>query len=132
MVAMEATQVRIFRSLFAVTFVAVAYLSLTPVPEMENLQRISDKVQHASAFCVLAFLLDFAAPRSAFGLRKFLTLMAYGIAIECVQYFLPYREFSLLDMLADAAGLLLYMASVPLLKYMPVLQRRWQQQARGS
>lgn len=124
MVTMEMTQVRMFRALFAVTVLAVAYLSFMQVPET-GLQRISDKVHHGVAFYVLAFLLDFAAPRSEFGLRKFFALMAYGVAIECVQYFLPYREFSLLDMVADAVGLLLYVAGIPLLKLVPVLRDRW-------
>jgi VanZ family protein len=123
---MTTAHVRIYRTLFTVTFLAVAYLSFMPAPEMGDLQRISDKVHHAFAFYVLALLLDFAAPRSEFGLRKFFVLMAFGVAIECVQYFLPWREFSLLDMVADAVGLLLYVAGVPLLKRLPVLRLRWQ------
>lgn len=118
-------QVRVFRALFALAFAATAYLSLMQVPEMGDLQRISDKVHHAFAFYVLALLLDFALPRTEFGLRKFFALMAFGVAIECAQYFLPWRQFSLLDMVADAVGLLLYVAGVPLLKRMPVLRRRW-------
>jgi len=105
-------------------FAAVAFLSLAQMPET-GLQQVSDKVHHAFAFYVLALLLDFAQPRSEFGLRKFSLLMAYGVAIECVQHFLPWREFSLLDMVADAVGLLLYVAGVPLLKRMPVLRDRW-------
>jgi VanZ family protein len=116
----------VYRALFTVTFLAVAYLSFMQVPEMGDLQRISDKVHHAFAFYVLALLLDFAAPRREFGLRKFGALMAFGVAIECVQYFLPWREFSLLDMVADAVGLMLYVAGIPLLKRVPVLRRRWQ------
>ncbi|MGE0372498.1 MAG: VanZ family protein, partial [Gammaproteobacteria bacterium] len=120
-IGMGASYIRIFRGLFVLVFAAVAYLSLMQMPET-GLQQISDKVHHAFAFYVLALLLDFAQPRSEFGLRKFSLLMAYGVAIECVQYFLPWREFSLLDMVADAVGLLLYVAGIPLLKRVPVLR----------
>jgi len=122
---METVHVRIFRALFAAAFLITAYLSFIHVPEMGDLQRISDKVHHAFAFYVLALLLDFAAPRTEFGLRKFAVLMAFGVAIECVQYFLPWREFSLLDMVADAVGLMLYVAGIPLLRRVPGLRRRW-------
>jgi VanZ family protein len=121
----ETVHVRLFRALFAAAFLATAYLSFMQVPEMGDLQLISDKVHHAFAFFVLALLLDFAAPRTQFGLRKFSALMAFGVAIECVQYFLPWRDFSLLDMVADAVGLMLYVAGIPLLKRVPGLRRRW-------
>ncbi|MBF8269681.1 MAG: hypothetical protein HW386_1390 [Gammaproteobacteria bacterium] len=35
----------------------------------------------------------------------FTGLLAYSILIEIIQYFLPYRTFSLLDILANLAGL---------------------------
>jgi VanZ family protein len=35
-------------------------------------------------------------------------LLGYGLAIEIIQYILPYRSFSLLDLAADAFGLLAY------------------------
>ncbi len=121
---MESVQIRIFRGLFVLAFAAVAILAFMHMPETGS-QRISDKLHHACAFYALALLLDFARPGTEFGLRKFAVLMAYGVAIECVQYFLPWREFSLLDMVADAVGLLLYVASVPLLMRIPLLRRRW-------
>lgn len=129
--AVVSARVRIFRGLFVVTFAAVGILSFMQAPDA-GLPQVSDKVHHAFAFYVLALLLDFALPRRAFGWGKFSALMAYGIAIECVQHFLPWREFSLLDMLADAAGMALYLASVPLLKVTPVLQRRWQGETSGG
>lgn len=120
----ESVQIRVFRGLFVLAFVAVAILAFMRMPETGS-QQVSDKLHHAFAFYALALLLDFARPRTGFGPRKFTVLMAYGVAIECVQYFLPWREFSLLDMVADAVGLLLYVASIPLLMRVPLLRRRW-------
>jgi VanZ family protein len=44
-----------------------------------------------------------------------LLLFAFGVGIEIVQYLLPHRQFSLLDMLANSLGIL---AALPLL--MPI------------
>jgi VanZ family protein len=35
-------------------------------------------------------------------------LMAYGIGVEILQYFTPWRSFSVADMLADATGIILF------------------------
>lgn len=111
-----------FRGVFVFTLLVVSYLAFAPQPAVGP-PLVSDKIQHAFAFYVLAGLLDFSWPQHPFGLRKFLGLLAYGLAIECVQYFLPYRESSVFDLLADAAGQLLYVASIPLLRRLPIAQR---------
>jgi VanZ family protein len=122
---MIATPLWGFRGLFVLTLLVVSYLAFAPFPAAGP-PLVSDKIQHACAFYVLAGLLDFSWPRHPFGLRKFLVLLAYGLGIECVQYFLPYRESSVFDLLADAVGESLYIASIPLLRRMPVL---WQLRA---
>lgn len=66
-----------------------------------------DKLMHAGAMFGFAFLLDLATPRS-FWRWKVPVLLSYGAIIEFVQLFTPWRSFSVLDFLADAAGVLLY------------------------
>ncbi|HEX2825291.1 MAG TPA: VanZ family protein [Burkholderiales bacterium] len=39
--------------------------------------------------------------------------MALGMALECVQAALPYRSFDVLDMLANASGVLIGWAVAP-------------------
>ena len=62
-----------------------------------------DKANHILAFLVLAGLADLAYPGPAPGRGggKWLILLAYGLFIETVQYFSPYREFSGWDLVAD-------------------------------
>ena len=67
-----------------------------------------DKVLHAAAFMALGYLLDGALPSHSFWKVKLPVLLAYGMFIELVQWQLSYRDFSLLDFLADGAGILLY------------------------
>ena len=72
-----------------------------------------DKANHFAAFLVLAVLLDRAHQR--LGLPGILiALGALGMTIEVIQYFLPYRDFSLLDWLADMTGVVLGLALVKL------------------
>ena len=91
-------------------------------PVVENM---NDKVNHILAFYVLGFLADFSFPGKRFGLSKVLTILGYGLLIEVIQYFLPYRSFSLYDLAADTAGLAIYWLSLPALKHLPLLRRRW-------
>ena len=48
------------------------------------------------------------------GRQRWVSLLAFGLFIEVVQYFLPYRQFSLLDLAADGIGIWLYVAGVRL------------------
>lgn len=74
-----------------------------------------DKLQHIFAFFVLALLTDFSFPTLPWSWRKSIPLLGYGLALEIIQYFIPGRFFSLLDLAADATGLLLYPLLLPLL-----------------
>jgi VanZ family protein len=122
------SETTLFRvALFVATLVATR-LATAPI-EAVPFVGLGDKVLHAGAFLVLAGLLDFSFPATPFGARKFATLLAYGMAIEVVQQFLPYRSFSLLDWLADACGVVLYVVvATPILKRTAWLQRRWDPQ----
>ena len=60
-------------------------------------------------------------------MAKILWLLGYGVMIEVVQYFLPNREASTLDVVADSVGIALYMLSIPLLKRLPGFRQRWGQ-----
>lgn len=73
-----------------------------------------DKLQHAAAFAVLAALAGGAWPQRPATLRWGL-LLAYGLLIEAVQAFLPYRDFSLFDLAADGAGIFVYAAGARIL-----------------
>jgi len=89
------------------------------------LTSVNDKVGHIVAFLYLAFLLDFSFPESRFDILKVILLLAYGLLIEVIQYFLPYRTSSFLDLLADGVGVALYFLLIPILKYIPFLKLRW-------
>jgi VanZ family protein len=78
------------------------------------------------AFYALALLVDFSFPQTGFNRVKTLSLLGYGLAIETIQYFLPYRSFELLDLGADAVGLFAYGISIPVLRRLPLFKIRWE------
>jgi VanZ family protein len=118
-----------FRWLLLAAICAISWLAFTPPAHGVAVQGW-DKLNHAAAFYVLALLLDFSSPRTRCGVGKVLVLLAYGVAIEAVQYFIPAREASLNDLFADAVGVLAYVCSIPLLARIPPLDRHWRRRDR--
>ena len=96
-----------FKILFFATVFTVLYLAL--MPTVEEYQPIyQDKIKHIFAFFVLSFLLNQASSTILHRLRNMGALLLFGIFIEFVQSFTPYREASLGDVIADLIGILLF------------------------
>ena len=114
----------VFRGMLLMALIVITHLATTSMqyPVVEN---ISDKANHILAFYVLALLLDFSFPHGEFGIGKVAVLLSYGVAIEVIQYFLPFRSASLYDVAADSVGLIVYWFSLPALKYVPGFRSRW-------
>ncbi len=69
---------------------------------------LSDKFYHTIAFLILSCLAGTSFPKTGSSFYQPVVLLLYGIVIEVVQYFLPYRSFSIADMVADAGGIFVY------------------------
>ena len=93
-------QISFFICLFAIEYLATTTIS---IPAVENSW---DKANHFIAFFVLYTLLYFAYKRYSTFL-KIALLLLFAIQIEVVQYFIPNRYFSLLDVFADGIGILI-------------------------
>jgi VanZ family protein len=66
----------------------------------------ADKIAHFLIFFSLTLLLDLSFKLSVN--KSLLILSAYGVTIEVLQSFLPYRSASLGDILADILGVVVY------------------------
>ncbi len=106
------SNILIFRIALATAVSGILILATTPL-EYPVVSGINDKLNHIFAFFVLSLLTNFSFPGKKFYFAIFLPLMGYGLMIESIQYFLPYRMFSLFDVAADALGIGLYKASAP-------------------
>ena len=114
------------RVLFVLTLFVVFHLATTD-RTYPGIDLFWDKLNHVFAFMVLAALADRSFPGGRFGPAKMLALLGLGISIEVVQHFIPYREASALDVLADAAGIALYAPFSLLLRMSPL----WPRPAKG-
>jgi len=97
----------LYRLGFFVCVLAISWLAFGSPPS-NIAATVSDKILHGIAFLVLAYLLSGALPAHSFWKVVLPVLLAYGFFIELIQGQLSYRDFSLLDFAADAAGILCY------------------------
>jgi VanZ family protein len=117
--------IMIYRVLLIMAAIIIIYVAATP-RKISVVGNINDKVSHIISFYVLALLLDFSFPTSAFRETKVLSLIGYAVTIEIVQHFLSYRTFSLIDLGADAFALVVYRLSLPYLRLVPLFRKRWE------
>ncbi len=95
----------IYKFLFYLALMVIEYLATTSV-HIKVIESIWDKANHFIAFFTLYILFSLSY-KDLKTLIKVILLLLFGIQIEIVQYFLPYRDFSLLDVIADFIGIIL-------------------------
>lgn len=96
-----------FKLLLFLALLLVTWQATSPLPE-DHEAFINDKLGHLIVFFSLAFIVDHAFATTRFNLKKFAWLLVYGLAIEGLQYYVPSRQFSLLDVAANSTGTALY------------------------
>ncbi len=110
--------------LTAALLVYISWEALRPEPAGSGLQHL-DKLLHFSAFATLALPSALAlAPSRRNTWAVAAALLLYGALIEIVQTYVPGRDASWWDLLADAAGIATGLLLVGALRQLPVLQRR--------
>lgn len=107
-------QLALWRVALIVSALAILYLATTsdpyPVPSAP-----SDKINHLIAFFELTVLARLGWPRARI-LPVVLAVASYGVGIEVLQSQLDHREFSVADMVADAAGIALGLICWPVIQ----------------
>ena len=93
-----------FRIILGISVVLISTLSMQEI-EVQSSVNFSDKLLHF--LCVL-YLTTFAWLSRIISKEFFLyvIVLAYGILIEIVQIYIPYRSFEFLDIFADFLGVL--------------------------
>jgi VanZ family protein len=108
--------VTIARILLCAAVVFTLYEATMPNPFRSPVTDNSDKFLHALAFFTLAFLADMSFPSVKLFLRKLIFLLFFGIFIELVQVYLPWRSAEMMDLVADGAGMVLYFVPVSVVR----------------
>ena len=83
----------------------ITYFSLTPL-EHKMPVNVWDKAAHFISYLFLAMFVRRVHIRFSY-LTCVITCCSYSFVIECIQYFIPNRQFELLDMLANLLGAIL-------------------------
>lgn len=114
-----------FKVIFFITSIFVLYGTLK-VSSNEPFFNFThgDKVMHALAFFLLAFLLNRSSSSIERRIRNVIALLSFGILIEVLQSFTTHRTASLGDVLADLVGILLFQLTYSLLKEWQFYRRK--------
>jgi VanZ family protein len=98
---------KIIISFYVFYVLIITYFSLTPIEHKipENIWDW-DKASHFTAYLLLAMFVKKVHVRFSY-LTCVITCFSYSFAIECIQYFIPNRQFDVLDMLANLLGMVL-------------------------
>ena len=103
----------IIKLLFVLSCVGILYGSTISnhaiIPPFNN----SDKIQHLLVYILVGSLGFISYPRSRH--RIFFGLLIFGIFIEVIQSFIPYRRADLIDCTFSFMGLLLAFALIKLI-----------------
>ena len=83
----------------------LTYLSVTPNPD-KVVETTHDKVCHFIGYTVLFLSISLWYDFRKKQFFKFFVLFLYSVIIEIIQYYIPNRSFSYLDMVANATGLM--------------------------
>jgi VanZ family protein len=91
-------------SLLAVSS-GITYLSLKSVSQHSTIH-VNDKVGHFIAYAIFSLnaLIVWRRKQTKFKISLGLTLIGYGLLMEILQGFVPGREVSVFDLLANSTG----------------------------
>ena len=98
----------LYRSVFFLSILIVFYLSIVPataIPNIAALDFLSDKLIHALIFLFLSFV----GLKCHFNISKIFLLtmiFIFGLSIEVIHYYHPYRFFEIADLVANLVGIL--------------------------
>jgi len=94
-----------FRAMFVTALVICSYLFFSQQDVPTNIAH-SDKYGHILVFFVLSLLLYLSWFKSV--LVQVALLTSYGIAVEVIQSYIPYRSGGIDDVVADVIGIALF------------------------
>lgn len=110
-----------YKTLFLTTTAIVFYMAISSDGLSLFDTQYADKINHFMAFFTLSLLLNRSSSKYDARIRNVTALLLFGIFIEIVQSFLPYREASINDVLADLGGILCFQAALSSYRYLKTL-----------
>ena len=103
-----------FRIILISSVFIITILSIQEV-NIESSVKFFDKVLHFLCFSYLTFITWLSRILNK-DLHVYVIVLAYGILIEIIQIYIPYRSFEFLDIFADFLGILVGIFFISFLK----------------
>jgi VanZ family protein len=103
---MNANKDKLFLVSLILVFIGITILSLLPPKSIEKLGE-HDKINHFIAYAILSLNVGLVVKKLKTYLLYLPLLIGYGILLEYCQAFVPGREPSWLDALANAIGVVI-------------------------
>jgi VanZ family protein len=103
---------KIYKIIFFLSLVLIMYLSMVPassIPNIAALSFITDKGIHFLIFLYLSYLglsCNFRIPKNVL----LVSIFSFGLIIEIIHFYHPYRYFEIFDLIANLFGILLALA----------------------
>ena len=98
-----------YRVTFIFSLILIMYFSILPassIPNIAALSFLADKMIHALVFLYLSFI----GLNCYFDISKLMLLgmiFSFGLVIEIIHFYHPYRFFEIPDLIANLIGILL-------------------------
>ena len=102
----------LYRVTFIFSLILIMYFSILPassIPNIAALSFLTDKMIHALIFLYLSYM----GLKSYFDISKLVLLgliFSFGLVIEIIHFYHPYRFFEIPDLIANLIGILLALA----------------------
>ena len=102
----------LYKVIFLLSLILIMYFSILPassIPNIAALSFLTDKMIHALIFLYLSFI----GLNSYFNISNLWLLVlifSFGLVIEIIHFYHPYRFFEILDLIANLIGILLALA----------------------
>ncbi|MDP9142914.1 MAG: VanZ family protein [Pseudomonadota bacterium] len=97
---------RLLQVAWTTAIVVALFATLLPMAEQTPRFAYADKVFHFGYFLLLGVLAVLSQRQPLAALFAALGTVGLGVLIEIIQWFLPWRSFEWLDILADTVGVL--------------------------
>ena len=103
---------KVYKIIFFLSLALIMYLSLVPassIPNIAALNFITDKGIHFLIFLYLSYLgllCNFKISTNVL----LVSIFSFGLSIEIIHFYHPYRYFEIFDLIANLCGILLAFA----------------------
>lgn len=99
----------LYRNIFFISLAIIMWLSVVPASDIPNIAALSFLTDKAIHFLIFLYLssLGLLSRFTLSNIYLLITIFSFGLIIEIIHFYHPYRYFELADIAANSLGILL-------------------------